>query len=555
MMKVHSEDIPLGKRFEDGNYAMFVHWGLYSQLGNEVNGKTYYGIGEWIMNPQMANIHPEKYKEVAKQFNPVKFDPMAIARLAKDAGMKYVVITSKHHDGFAMYHSNSNDFNVVDATPYKRDVMKDLAKACHDVGIGFGFYYSHYQDWTYPGGNNGPTTDEEGKDATFDDYFKKKCLLQVEEITSEYGPIELVWFDTPGQISKHYVQELVKVVRKNQPNALISGRIGHGLGDYQSLDDMEVPVRNVEGMWEAVDTTNDSWGYAHYDENWKTPAQILHRLIACVARGGTYMLNIGPRGDGSIPEPAQNSLRNAGEWIKRYPQVVYGTDPSPWNHAMPWGDVVVKGNKMFLTVNTWPLSGELCLPGLKAPILSAMMLKGTESEPVKYENLGSWTRFMLPARAPERYVSVLELVLKGVPEVDDVHGIDPGMTTTIEVEFSIVTGGTKETKRWMEKFGEWKHAIQVSNWLSDTKVTWNVNVLEPGDYQIELTYAGDGRLVWGVELEGGSFIKNEKESSHIYQSFPIGWLKLDRSGFHSITVSLLEGDVSKASLKSISISP
>ena len=153
--------------------------------------------------------------------------------------------------------------------------MKELSAACREAGLGFGFYYSHSQDWTFPGGRKGPTVDEEGNPATFDDYFTKKCLPQVNELTTEYGPIELIWFDTPGGMEKEYVQQLVDIVRKNQPRALVSGRAGHNLGDYQTLGDMEVPHHNVEGMWESVDTTNDSWAYAWYDENWKSPKEIL----------------------------------------------------------------------------------------------------------------------------------------------------------------------------------------------------------------------------------------------------------------------------------------
>ena len=147
---------------------------------------------------------------------------------------------------------------------------------------------------------------------------------------------------------KEYVEQLVAVVRKNQPDALVSGRAGHDLGDYQTLGDMEVPVANVEGLWESVDTTNDSWAYAWYDQYWKSPKEILHRLVSCVGRGGTYMLNIGPRGDGSVPERAAKSLRGAGKWIAMYPQVIYGAGPSPWGHALPWGDVTTQGDKLFL---------------------------------------------------------------------------------------------------------------------------------------------------------------------------------------------------------------
>jgi alpha-L-fucosidase len=324
VIKLRAENAERGQLFNEGNYAMFIHWGLYSQLANKVDDKTYYGIGEWIMNPRMAGIPVAQYKNLASTFNPEKFDAPGIAKLAKDAGMKYIVITAKHHDGFAMYDSKASDFNVVDATPWNKDPMKELSAACRAEGLGFGFYYSHNQDWTFPGGGRGPKVDEAGNEATFDDYFEKKCLPQVKEITTEYGPIEIVWFDTPGKMPKHYVEQLVEIVHKNQPRALVSGRAGHDLGDYQTLGDMEVPHHNIEGMWESVDTTNDSWAYAWYDEYWKSPREILKRLLGCVGRGGTYMLNIGPDGKGVVPERAAKTLRKSGQWIHRYPQVVYG---------------------------------------------------------------------------------------------------------------------------------------------------------------------------------------------------------------------------------------
>lgn len=552
VVKLRADNAERGQLFEEGNYAMFIHWGLYSQLANKVKGKTYYGIGEWIMNPRMAGIPVSEYKELAKTFNPDKFDAKAIAQLAKDAGMKYIVITSKHHDGFAMYDSKSNDFNVVKATPYSHDPMKDLAKACKEVGIGFGFYYSHNQDWTFPGGNNGPTMDAEGKPADFDDYFAKKCLPQVKEITSEYGAIEIVWFDTPGNMPKHYVEELVAVVRKNQPNAMICGRAGHGLGDYQSLGDMEVPVSNEPGLWETVDTTNDSWAYAYYDQNWKAPKLILERLIATVARGGTYMLNIGPRGDGSVPQPAADTLRAAGKWIHRYPQVVYATDASPWQHALPWGDVTVKDNTMFLTVSKWPASGKLYLPGLKTGIKSAKLLKGADSETLKYQNENGWTCFNVPAVAPEKLISVIRVDLVGKPEADPCFGIDPDATTEILAEFATVNGAKKETKKWMEKFGEWKHTKQISKWEQDGAATWEFNVLKPGKYQVDLTYAGEPRLVWTVGVVGGQNIRNQQNASHNYQTFQMGWLNFPKPGKYKVNVSCVEGNTATASLKSIS---
>ncbi|HML74347.1 MAG TPA: alpha-L-fucosidase [Anaerohalosphaeraceae bacterium] len=548
-------DAVRGQLFAEGNYAMFIHWGVYSQLANQVDGKTYYGIGEWIMNRNMADIPVLKYQNIAESFNPVNFDAMEIAQLAKDAGMKYIIITSKHHDGFAMYHSTVNKFNIVDATPFGRDPMKELSEACRKLELGFGFYYSHNQDWTFPGGGNGPQTDAQGNPATFDDYFQKKCLPQVKEITSEYGSITLVWFDTPGNMPKQYVEQLVSVVRKNQSNAMVSGRAGHDLGDYQTLGDMELPAKNVEGLWEAVDTTNDSWGYAWYDENWKSPREILERLITCIARGGTYMLNIGPRGDGTVPDRAARSLRDAGKWIQKYPQVIYGTEASPWKHAMPWGDATVSGNTIYLSVFQWPAGGSLCLPGLKSEIRKATLLGRKQDQNLKCRKISSWIRIEIPDRAPDPYVSVIELELDAAPQADDCWGIDPAVETEIFVDFAAVQGAKVEKKGWMEKFGEWKHILQVMDWQPGGKVTWEVDVLEPGDYQIDLTYAGRGRLVWQVAVEGGEVIRNQQNSSHNYQRFPIGWLNFPQRGRYKVSVSCSEGDVSGASLKAIHFKP
>jgi alpha-L-fucosidase len=554
--KLCAADAKRGQLFDEGNYALFIHWGLYSLLANKVDGKTYYGIGEWIMNGRMANIPYQEYMKLAGDFNPVNFDAEAIAQLAKDAGMKYVIITAKHHDGFAMYGSEVDDFNIVDATPWGKDPMHELAAACRKRGLGFGFYYSHNQDWTFPGGGLGPKIDADGNPATFDDYFKRKCLPQVEELTSRYGPIELIWFDTPGGMEKKYVEQLVEVVRRNQPNALVSGRAGHGLGDYQTLGDMEIPDQNVSGMWESVDTTNDSWAYAWYDENWKAPQEILHRLVSCVARGGTYMLNIGPTGNGAVPERAARALREAGQWIQRYPQVVYATDASPWQRALPWGDVTVKGNHLFLSVFDWPDSGKLYLPGLKTPIQSAQLLADGERVDLPSERSGEWTIFQIPAKAPESLASVIELTLAGPPEVDPTIGLDPNGETRILAKFGKANKGVRiSNQRWMEKFGEWKVAFPAHTWKPDGRLTFDVDVLAEGDYQVDLTYSGEGRIVWGVGIDGGESIQNQQGAAEVYHTYPIGWLNFPKPGRYTITVTCLEGNRNSAKLKALHLTP
>lgn len=548
-----------GQRFDHANYAMFIHWGLYSQLANRYQDKTYYGIGEWLMNRSMAGIDPVEYRKIARDFKPDKFDARAIAKLARDAGMAYIIITSKHHDGFAMYDSDADDFNVVDATPWKRDPMKELAQACREQGLGFGFYYSHNQDWTAPGGNGGPKEDADGNPASFEDYFKNKCLPQVEEITSRYGDIELVWFDTPGRMPKQHVEQLVEVVRKNQPKALISGRAGHGLGDYRTLGDMELPVQNVEGLWESVDTTNDSWGYAWYDENWKTPDEILQRLITCVARGGTYMLNIGPKGDGSVPERAAWALEKAGEWIEDHPEVIRGAGPSPWGHALPWGDVTTQGKRLHLCVFDWPRSRQIHLPGVIGVPESATLF-GSDDR-LKWSSVGSWLTIELPALAPDERVSVITLDFAAKPQIDAVIGVDPDLRTELLADFATVEKARSSKKHWMEKFGEWKAIRHIHGWSPKAKAVFEVEVKTPGDYAVSINHVGEGRLVWEVSSfsathcadhsGGAARIRNQQGASAIYHEVPLGWLSFPRAGSYRLELRCLEGDLEKASFQSL----
>ncbi len=547
-----------GKLFDEGNFGMFIHWGLYSSLGGKWKGKTYYGIGEWIMNPRVANIPVEEYKKVANTFNPTEFDAKKIAQLAKDAGMKYIIITSKHHDGFAMFDSKASDFNIVDATPFARDPMKELSAACHELGLGFGFYYSHFQDWTTPGGGNGPDTDGKGNKVTFKDYFYNKCKPQVKEICTNYGDIDFVWFDTPGDMPKEYVIELADMVRKLQPNAMMCSRVGYGMGDYASQGDMEVPTHNIKGLWETADTNNDSWSYAWYDNNFKRPKEILHRLIETVGRGGTYLFNVGPNGKGIIPKIGVEFLEEAGKWIERYPQVIYGAGPSPWEHALPWGDVTTKGKSLFLSVDEWPKVGELYLPGLDAPIESIELLNASGKNKINFQKRGDWLVMDIPYKAPEKLISVIEIKLKTEAEKVSIKtgmGVYPNVNTSLITEFGEVKNAEEESIRWMEKFGEWKHADQVSDWKDNGTVTWTVNVQKPGYYYLELEYKGKDRLVWKTVTDEGVLVQNQQAATEKYVLYNMGILEFKTLGKHTITTSLVEGDRKTSSLKSLLLKP
>jgi alpha-L-fucosidase len=547
-----------GKLFDESNFGMFIHWGLFSHLGGKWNGKTYYGIGEWIMSPRVAGIPPEEYKKVAKDFNPSKFNAKAIAQLAKDAGMKYIIIDTKHHDGFAMFDSDADAFNIVDATPFKRDPMKELSEACRELGLGFGFYYSHNQDWTTPGGTKGPAKHADGTPATFEDYFYKKCKPQVKEICTKYGDIDFVWFDTPGGMKKEFVVEMVEMVRNLQPKAMLCSRVGHGLGDYVSLGDMEVPPRNADALWETCDTNNDSWSYAWYDNNFKGPKEILHRLISTVGRGGTYLFNIGPDGTGEVPEIGVKFLEEAGKWIQKYPQVIYDAGSSPWGHAMPWGDVTTKGNSLFLSVFDWPQDGKLYLPGLESKIVSAKILKGDKSKEVTFEKQNGWTVFKIPYKPANSKVSVIELKMETEAKtaiVDGTFGIYPNIETELLTEFAEVSGAEKKSIRWMEKFGEWKKTTQISKWKENGTATWTVDVYEPGYYYLELCFQGEGKLVWSTITDEGIKVQNQQRATDKYQFNPMGIIEFKTAGKHTVTVSLVEGNPETSSLKSAVIKP
>jgi len=545
------------KLFDEGNFGMFIHWGLFSNLGGVWEGKTYYGIGEWLMNKRVADIPPKDYMAAAKDFNPTEFDAKAIAKLAKDAGMKYIIITSKHHEGFAMFDSKASDFNIVDATPFGRDPMNELSEACRELGLGFGFYYSHNQDWTAPGGGRGPETDENGNKVSFKEYFYNKCKPQVKEICTNYGQIDFVWFDTPGDMPKEYVVELANMVRELQPKAMMCSRVGYGMGDYASIGDMEVPTRNVAGLWETCDTNNDSWSYAWYDNNFKSPKVILARLIETVGRGGSYLFNVGPNAQGTVPSIGAEFLEEAGIWLKKYPQVVYGAGRSPWGYALPWGDVTTKDNKLFLAVFNWPKDGKLYLPGLSAKIKKINLLDGKKKCKLKYKMENGWHVIDVPFETPKDLIVVIEVEIDKdeKPSVKTNLGIYPNTDVRLLTEFGKATNAEQKNVRWMEKFDEWKHANQASNWEKNGEVTWEINVQKPGYYYLDVEHKGDGRLVWKTTTDEGVMVQNQQAATNKYDYRRMGIIEFKTSGNHIIKTSLVEGNPKTSSLKSIVFRP
>ena len=317
--------------FREAKYGLFIHWGLYAIPAGEWNGKRSLGIGEWIMN--RLTIPVRDYEKLASRFNPVKFNADEWVRLAKDAGMKYIVITSKHHDGFAMFKSNASAYNIVDATPFKRDVLKELADAAARQGIRLGFYYSQSQDWHEPNGA-GNTWDfgpDDKKD--YDQYLRSKAEPQVKELLTGYGPVALIWFDTPRMMTGDRAQRFAAIVRQLQPATLIDGRLGTE-GDYRSTGDNVIPPQVSTDAWEVPATINHTWGYRTDDTDWKSPGQITFKLVDIVSKGGNYLLNVGPTAEGLIPQASQDILRTVGRWLQVNGEAVYGAGPTPFGEEL-----------------------------------------------------------------------------------------------------------------------------------------------------------------------------------------------------------------------------
>ena len=317
--------------FREAKYGLFIHWGLYAIPAGEWNGKRSLGIGEWIMN--RLTIPVRDYEKLASRFNPVKFNADEWVRVAKDAGMKYIVITSKHHDGFAMFKSNASAYNIVDATPFKRDVLKELADAAARQGIRLGFYYSQSQDWHEPNGA-GNTWDfgpDDKKD--YDQYLRSKAEPQVKELLTGYGPVALIWFDTPRMMTGDRAQRFAAIVRQLQPATLIDGRLGTE-GDYRSTGDNVIPPQVSTDAWEVPATINHTWGHRTDDTDWKSPGQITFKLVDIVSKGGNYLLNVGPTAEGLIPQPSQDILRTVGKWLQVNGEAVYGAGPTPFGEEL-----------------------------------------------------------------------------------------------------------------------------------------------------------------------------------------------------------------------------
>jgi alpha-L-fucosidase len=484
-----------GAWLKNSRFALFIHWGLYSQLGGRWNGQTYYGISEWLMN--RAKIPVSKYEQTAAQFDPTNFNAREWVQLAKDAGMTHIMITAKHHEGFAMFKSAASSYNIVDATPFKRDPLKELSEACRAQDVRLGFYYSQTTDW-HERDAAGNTWDWPADGRDFEHYLNTKAVPQIKELLQGYGPLAGIWFDTPGPITSDESKMLVDLVHQYQPQCLVNSRIGNGLGDYDTLGDQEIPPLPRPGLWETPDTINDTWGYAWYDHDWKSPREITERLVSVVSRGGTYMLNIGPDGTGRIPEQSARILREVGRWVHAHEDAIEGADPTPFG-PLSWGECTVHGDTLFLHVFNWPVDGRLIVPGLTTKIKSAR-LEGGRKLPV--ESNAEMVEITLPTQRPDVLIPVVTVELAGAPQASREHFVLNGFRNELKTGEAELSGCTNNGVDWMEKFGDWKHVEGLGNWSgAESSATWKFRTIEPGTFYLDVEYtcpAEDDYSEWRI---------------------------------------------------------
>ncbi|MBN2295182.1 MAG: alpha-L-fucosidase [Pirellulales bacterium] len=402
--------------WRDAKFGIFIHWGLYSIPAGEWNGERVPGYSSFIQ--KTAKISQAEYAKLQKNFNPIKYDALQWASLAKRAGAKYIVITSKHHEGFCLFDSKFTDYDVM-GTPHGRDLLKPLADACRREGLHICWYYS-ILDWHH----------HEAKGQDFYSYctFMKS---QLRELLNNYGRIGVMWFDGEWipQWKEEYGRDLEADLRRIQPDLILNDRIGRGrqitraerrknvddtrefAGDF-GTPEQEIPTTGISGFdWETCMTMNDTWGFKKHDHNWKTTANLIRKLVDTVSKGGNFLLNVGPTSEGLIPTASVKRLEEIGHWMDVNSESIYGTTANPFE-KLPWGRATKKPGRLYLHVFDWPKDGKLEVPGLSNKVTKAYLLadKSQKSLVVSYSNGIVSIAVPLEPADPVDTVVVLEIV-------------------------------------------------------------------------------------------------------------------------------------------------
>lgn len=448
--------------WREARFGMFIHWGVYAVPAGVYKGQKINRIGEWIMN--RGKIPVSEYQAFAREFNPVKYDPDAWVKMAKDAGMKYIVITAKHHDGFALFDSKATKWDIVDATPYGKDLLKPLADACRKYGIKLGFYYSQAQDWNNPGGAAARKVASEGwanpDSATIDaytdahsghwdpaqtaktmsQYVDDVAVPQVKELLTNYGDVAILWWDTPTGMTDEYAEKL-NALLKLQPNIITNDRLKRPNypGDYKTPEQRIPNLSELDGKdWETCMTMNETWGYKSYANNWKSVETLVRNLIDIASKGGNYLLNVGPRADGTFPQESIDILKGMGAWMKVNGEAIYDTKASPFG-LFPWGRCTKKdpdsyrdgtNTTLYLSVFDWPKDGKLILPGLKNKVSSAKLL--ANGAMLKTKKTKEGLNVFTSAQAIDPIATVIKIEVKGIVDIEKTKSKDKMKTGELD---------------------------------------------------------------------------------------------------------------------------
>lgn len=502
--------------WREAKFGCFIHWGVYSAAGGEWNGKKVDGYAEHLMRKE--KISRQEYADkLIKTFDPVKFDADAWVRMIKAAGMKYLVITAKHHDGVAMYPTATGDYHI------QQDPMAALSAACKKYGIRFGFYYSHAFDWEHPDApgndwdydNPGGDKNLHGGTNWYDahpellpkavKYVDEKAIPQIVELLKRYHP-DILWFDTPHKLPLSENIRVLQAIRAVDKNVVVNGRLARSsnisFGDYINTSDRPAEFYPVTGDWEAIPTTNESYGYSKQDSSHK-PASFFIRLLAKAAdRGGNLLMNIGPEGDGSIDPRDTIILHAIGAWMQQNGESIYGSSSSPLP-VQPWGESTRKNNKLYLHVFNWHTA--LYVGGLESKVRKAYLLtdKNKKSLPVQRKNAKD-ILITLPAIAPDSINSVVVLEMDHI-KTDAVRVLDTHDITNVLRAFD----GTLHGKGW--QYGDGKKATyDVHNWKSTAQyVSWKVRTVQDATYQLSIKYAADPSAAGSYSIRIGDNVITE----------------------------------------------
>jgi len=531
--------------WREAKFGMFVHWGVYSVTGGEYKGQKLPNSAEWMMN--RGKIPIAEYEQYAAQFNPTNFDATAFVCQAKEAGMKYIVITSKHHDGFCMFHSKAGPYNVVDATPFKRDIMKELAIACREQGLRFGFYYSQAQDWHQPGGF-GNNWDKTLKQATSDEYVRDKACPDVKQLLTEYGSIGIFWWDTPRKMSPEAFQSIFSLTSL-QPDVITNDRLGDDFpGDYKTFE-RRIPDKAPPGKdWEVCMTISDSWGYKLGDTDFKSPKTLVRNLVDIVSKGGNYLLNVSPTGEGILLPQSVASLKGIGQWMKNNSESIYGTTASPFG-SLKWGRCTKKafgsGAVLYLHVFDWPTNGELLVPGVTNAVLQTYLMGDLAPLKVRHENSG--VVVSLPPQAPDEIDTVIVMKVAGALNIEGAQAVnatgvlavpnsDGSLVLTPPMAYIHNNEGSKQAS--LQKRGETPH---IGHWTDQNAwVEWSFKIDRPGRYEIWADMAlekGPGRFQIGLPKKQATAEVAATGNFDKFVKMRVGEIIIDQAGDYTLQMN------------------